>query len=57
MQILKEFTKTELEEFKEQIERFLAGTINEEKFKIIRLNQGVYSLRQPEFCMVRTKLP
>ena len=57
MQILKEFTKTELDEFKEQIERFLAGTINEEKFKIIRLNQGVYSQRQPGFYMVRTKLP
>ena len=57
MQILKEFTKTEVAEFKEQIERFLAGTINEEKFKIIRLNQGVYSQRQPGFYMVRTKLP
>jgi sulfite reductase (ferredoxin) len=57
MQILKEFTKIEIDEFKEQIDRFLAGTINEEKFKTIRLNQGIYSQRQPGFYMVRTKLP
>ncbi len=57
MEILKEFTKTEIDEFKEQIDRFLAGTINEEKFKTIRLNQGIYSQRQPGFYMVRTKLP
>ncbi len=57
MQILKEFTKTEIEEFNQQIERFLAGTLSEEKFKSIRLNLGIYSQRQPGFYMVRTKLP
>ncbi len=57
MQILKELTKTEIDEFKGQIDRFLAGTISEEKFKTIRLNQGIYSQRQPGFYMVRTKLP
>ncbi len=57
MQILKELIKPEIDEFKEHIDRFLAGTISEEKFKIIRLNHGIYSQRQPGFYMVRTKLP
>lgn len=57
MQTVKEFEKNEIEEFKNQIERFLAGTISEEKFKVLRLNQGIYSQRQPGYYMVRTKLP
>ncbi|MCL5276467.1 MAG: sulfurtransferase TusA family protein [Deltaproteobacteria bacterium] len=57
MQILKDAITGEIDEFKVQIERFLSGTISEEKFKTLRLNHGVYSQRQPGFYMVRTKLP
>ena len=57
MKVVKEFAKTEIDDFKEQIDRFLSGEISEEKFKTIRLNHGVYSQRQPGFYMVRTKLP
>ncbi len=57
MHILKEFVRSEIDEFKIQIDRFLSGTISEEKFKLLRLNQGIYSQRQPGFYMVRTKLP
>jgi len=56
MQIVKDVVKDEIDEFKNQTERFLSGTLNEEKFKTIRINQGIYSQRQPGFYMVRTKL-
>ncbi|MGC9027980.1 MAG: nitrite/sulfite reductase, partial [bacterium] len=57
MKVLEKTIKNEIYEFKEQIDKFLAGTINEEKFKTIRLNLGIYSQRQPGFYMVRAKLP
>ncbi len=49
--------KNEIDEFKHQIERFLSGTINEDKFKSVRLAHGIYGQRQPGFYMIRTKLP
>ncbi len=57
MQVLKDFLTSDIDEFRAQIERFLSGTLSEEKFKTLRLSHGVYSQRQPGFYMVRTKLP
>lgn len=56
MKVLEQTVKDEIFEFKEQVDKFLAGTLNEEKFKTIRLNLGIYSQRQPGFYMVRAKL-
>lgn len=44
-------------ELERKIRKFKEGTIDEEKFRSLRLARGVYGQRQPGVQMVRIKLP
>src|SRR6478735_1073314 len=44
-------------ELEQKIRAFREGTINEEKFRSLRLARGVYGQRQQGVQMVRIKLP
>ncbi|RNC91765.1 MAG: HEPN domain-containing protein [Allomuricauda sp.] len=44
-------------ELEEKIRRFKDGSIDEEKFRSLRLARGVYGQRQPGVQMIRIKLP
>ena len=44
-------------ELEQKIRQFKGGTIDEEKFRSLRLARGVYGQRQPGVQMVRIKLP
>ncbi len=44
-------------ELEEKIREFKGGSIDEEKFRSLRLARGVYGQRQPGVQMIRIKLP
>ncbi len=44
-------------ELEKKIREFRGGSINEEKFRSLRLARGVYGQRQPGVQMIRIKLP
>lgn len=50
-------TRRALDRFALTLERFRAGSVDEEEFKHARLGLGVYSQRQEGLYMIRTKIP
>jgi sulfite reductase beta subunit-like hemoprotein len=59
-QVEAEYDKTvreDIELFRQNIEKFLAGEINDDQFRAQRLRRGIYSQRQPGVHMIRTKVP
>ncbi|OEJ99518.1 nitrite/sulfite reductase [Roseivirga misakiensis] len=49
--------KKDIIELENRINKFNAGGIEEDKFKLFRLTRGVYGQRQPGVQMIRIKLP
>ena len=49
--------RQEIETFRAQAARFLAGEITEDDFRPFRLKHGIYGQRQPGVQMVRCKIP
>src|ERR1700712_2574932 len=50
--------ETELQNFEGGVERFLAGEIDDDAFRVFRLNQGIYGQRQGGHNqMLRVKIP
>ncbi|MGI8743551.1 MAG: nitrite/sulfite reductase [Bryobacteraceae bacterium] len=49
--------RQDIEEFRAQAERFLAGEITDDQLRPWRLRRGVYGQRQPGVHMIRTKVP
>src|SRR5579871_132969 len=49
--------RQEIETFRREAHRFLAGEIPEEKFRPFRLKHGIYGQRQAGVQMVRCKIP
>ncbi len=48
----------EIEKFEDGARRFIAGEIDDDVFRVMRLNQGVYGQRQGGFNqMLRVKIP
>ncbi len=55
-----EYDKTvreDIEIFRQHIEKYIAGAINDDQFRAQRLRRGIYSQRQPGVHMIRTKVP
>ena len=52
-----QIVRADIEDFAVQIDKFLAGEINDDGFRAIRLRRGIYGQRQPGVQMVRTKIP
>ncbi len=55
-----EYDKTvraDIESFREHINKYVAGEINDDQFRAQRLRRGIYSQRQPGVHMIRTKVP
>lgn len=51
-------TRADIEKFEEQLERYLAGDLEEDAFRVFRLNNGIYGQRQGgHHQMVRVKVP
>ncbi|MBA3268198.1 MAG: nitrite reductase, partial [Acidimicrobiia bacterium] len=49
---------TDIEKFDEQLARYLAGELDDEVFRVFRLNNGIYGQRQQGHNqMVRVKVP
>jgi len=44
-------------ELEKKIRQFKEGTVDEERFRSLRLARGVYGQRQPGVQMIRIKLP
>lgn len=49
--------RADIENFRQDINKFLAGEINDDQFRAHRLRRGIYSQRQPGVQMIRTKVP
>ena len=50
--------RADIEKFEEQLERYLAGDLEEDAFRVFRLNNGIYGQRQGgHHQMVRVKVP
>jgi sulfite reductase beta subunit-like hemoprotein len=49
--------RQDIEEFRTQAEKFLAGELTEDQLRPWRLRRGVYGQRQPGVQMIRTKVP
>src|SRR5271155_3613336 len=49
--------RADIEEFRTQAEKHLAGELNADQFRPWRLRRGVYGQRQPGVQMIRTKIP
>ncbi len=50
--------RSDIEKFEEQLERYLAGDLDEDAFRVFRLNNGIYGQRQGGHNqMVRVKAP
>jgi len=49
--------RSDIEVFRQHIERYLNGEINDDQFRAQRLRRGIYSQRQPGVQMIRTKVP
>src|SRR4029453_14686705 len=50
--------ETEIERFEDGVTRYLAGEIDDDAFRVFRLNQGIYGQRQGgNQQMVRVKVP
>ena len=49
--------REEIENFRRQAQRFVAGEITEDEFRPFRLKHGIYGQRQPGVQMVRSKIP
>ena len=50
--------RADIEKFEEQLERYLAGDLEEDAFRVFRLNNGIYGQRQGGHNqMVRVKVP
>ena len=50
--------ETELEKFEDGVQRYLAGEIDDDTFRVFRLNQGIYGQRQGGHNqMLRVKVP
>ena len=52
-----QIVRADIEQFAGQIEKFLAGEINDDAFRAVRLRRGIYGQRQIGVQMVRTKIP
>ena len=57
VEIYDQTVRADNEQFAGQIEKFLAGEINDDAFRAIRLRRGIYGQRQTGVQMVRTKIP
>ena len=51
------FDLAEIERYAEALQAFRAGTLSEDRFTAMRLQQGCYGQRQPGVNMVRVKAP
>ncbi len=49
--------REDIELFRREVERYLAGEITDDQFRAVRLRRGIYGQRQAGVQMVRTKLP
>jgi sulfite reductase beta subunit-like hemoprotein len=49
--------RQDIELFREQANKLLAGEITDDDFRPFRLRRGIYSQRQPGVQMIRTKIP
>ena len=50
--------RADIEKFEEQLERYLTGDLEEDAFRVFRLNNGIYGQRQGgHHQMVRVKVP
>jgi len=49
--------RTDIQLFRDQASRLLAGEITDDQFRPFRLRRGIYSQRQPGVQMIRTKIP
>src|SRR3954471_4714940 len=49
--------RAEIEYFRDQSNKVLAGEINDDEFRPFRLKHGIYGQRQPGVQMVRCKIP
>ncbi|MEK7991743.1 MAG: nitrite/sulfite reductase [Thiotrichaceae bacterium] len=47
----------DLDNYNQHVHNFRNGSLDDKKFMVERLMMGVYSQRQAEKCMVRTKIP
>ncbi len=54
---VKELGAIAIEEFKKLIEKNRNGLVDADKFKSARVGLGIYTQRQKEFYMIRTKIP
>jgi sulfite reductase beta subunit-like hemoprotein len=52
-----EVARRDIESFREAADDFIAGRINVDEFRAVRLRRGVYSQRQADVHMIRTKVP
>ncbi len=49
--------RQDIEEFRDQASKYLAGDLTEDELRPWRLRRGVYGQRQPGVHMIRTKVP
>jgi sulfite reductase beta subunit-like hemoprotein len=49
--------REDIEDFRVQAERFVAGELTDDQFRAVRLRRGIYGQRQAGVQMVRTKVP
>jgi sulfite reductase beta subunit-like hemoprotein len=49
--------RQDIELFRDQANKLLAGEITDDEFRPFRLRRGIYSQRQPGVQMIRTKVP
>ncbi len=52
-----EIVRQDIELFRQQANRFLAGELTDDQFRPFRLRRGIYGQRQPGVQMIRTKVP
>ncbi|MBI4337443.1 MAG: nitrite/sulfite reductase, partial [Chloroflexi bacterium] len=52
-----QYLPEEINTFEEQVRRFLAGEVDAQEFRAVRLKLGVYGQRQPGVQMYRVKIP
>src|SRR5689334_6638952 len=49
--------REDIERFRADAERFMAGQLTDDEFRAVRLRRGIYGQRQAGVHMVRTKVP
>ncbi len=49
--------RADIEQFRSNAEKFVAGEITDDQFRAQRLRRGIYGQRQPGVQMIRTKIP